>query len=272
MTWLNAKDFSAEGGSASGGEKAKKSLSILKNFDGVLIPGGFGSTGISGKMKVIKYVRTNKIPYFGLCYGMQLAIIEYARSVLKWRDASSKEMQSKSKHMVIDVMSDQIEKLRENRYGGTMRLGAYPCKLEKGTIAAAAYGGKNKISERHRHRYEVNTEHISALEEAGLVFSGKSPDGKLMEIMELPKKVHPFFVGVQFHPEFLAHPLSPHPLFTEFIKAAKNLKRAEKVISKKVTKKISKKTQKTKVSKKKVRPKTKSRIKPRTKSKTKYTK
>ena len=209
LTWLNSKDF----------EKAtKKDLTVFEEYDGILVPGGFGETGIEGKLRVIEYARKNNIPYFGLCYGMQLMVIEAARNVLGWKDAHTTEIDPKTKHPVIDVMPEQKEKLAEKRYGGTMRLGAYPAQLTKGSIAQKAYG-KEKISERHRHRYEVNPEYIQNIEQAGLVFSGTSPDGTLMEIAELPKKEHPFFLGTQFHPEFLARPLDPHPLFTAFIKA-----------------------------------------------------
>jgi CTP synthase len=196
-----------------------KNLKELKAFDGVLIPGGFGSTGIDGKLNVIEYVRKNKIPYYGICYGMQLAILEYAKNVLKLKSVSTAEIDPKAQHLVIDVMPDQKEKIAKNEMGGTMRLGEYPAHLKKGTHAIKAYG-KEVISERHRHRYEVNPSYIEQLENAGIIFSGTSPDKRLMEIAELPKEVHPFFVGVQFHPEFHARPLDPHPLFTAFIKAA----------------------------------------------------
>ena len=188
-------------------------------------PGGFGESGIEGKLSVIEYVRENKIPYFGLCYGMQLMVIEYARNVLGLKDANTAEINPNSKNLVIDIMPDQKKKLEMCDYGGSMRLGAYDANLVKGTVAHSAYS-KDIIQERHRHRYEVNTEYIEQLTDAGLVFSGKSPSGVLMEIAELPKKVHPFFLGTQFHPEFLARPLAPHPLFTEFIKEA--IRRKEK--------------------------------------------
>ena len=203
-------------------------LSKLSAYDGVLVPGGFGETGIEGKLKVIQYVRENKIPYFGLCYGMQLMTVEYARNVAGLKGAHTTEINPKTPDPVIAILPDQVEKLAKKNYGGTMRLGAYPCELTSGTIAHEAYlsaealakvGGKSVISERHRHRYEVNPQYIAKLEKAGLVFSGKSPDGVLMEIAELPKSVHPFFLGTQFHPEFRARPLTPHPLFTAFIKA-----------------------------------------------------
>jgi len=197
----------------------KKNLKNLKKYDGVLITGGFGTTGIDGKLNVIEYVRKNRIPYFGICYGMQLAVLEYAKNVLKMKDVSTAEINPKAKHLVIDIMSDQKEKIANGDMGGTMRLGEYSAQISKGTLAMQAYKSA-EISERHRHRYEVNPEYTLKLQEAGLVFSGKSPDGRLMEIVELPKDVHPFFLATQFHPEFHARPLSPHPIFTAFIKAS----------------------------------------------------
>jgi CTP synthase len=202
-------------------EDNPEQLERLKQYDGVLIPGGFGSRGIEGKIAVVRYARENKIPYFGLCYGMQVMVIEYARNVVGLTSAHTREIDPTSPHLVINVMEDQKDKLAEENYGGTMRLGAYPAVLKDDTIACEAYGAK-EISERHRHRYEVNPEFISTLQDKGFVFSGTSPDGLLMEIAELPREVHPFFLGTQFHPEFLSRPLSPHPLFSEFIKAAIN--------------------------------------------------
>jgi len=146
-------------------------------------------------------------------------VIEYARNVLGLREANTSEINPKAKDLLIDVMPDQREKIREERYGGSMRLGVYDCKLSKGSLAYKAYG-KDTVKERHRHRYEVNKEYVKSLEKAGLIFSGTSPDGRLMEIAELSHADHPFFLGTQFHPEFLARPLSPHPLFTAFIKAS----------------------------------------------------
>ncbi len=195
-----------------------KGLAKLSKYDGVLIPGGFGETGIEGKINVIKYVREKKIPYFGLCYGMQLMVIEYARNVAKIKDAHTVEIKTKCKHPVIDIMPEQKGVLKNKDYGGTMRLGAYPAYLKKGTIARKAYK-QEMVQERHRHRYEVNPAYITNLTEAGLKFSGVSPDRKLMEIAELPTNKHPFMLGTQFHPEFTARPLSPHPLFTAFIRA-----------------------------------------------------
>ena len=213
LSWLNSKDF----------EKDPKSIKNLKHYDGIIVPGGFGNSGIEGLIKTIEFARVNKIPYFGLCYGMQLLVIEYARNVLGWKDADTMEINPGSSHLVIDIMPDQKIKLDNGHYGASMRLGAYDAVVEKGTHAYKAYG-KTEISERHRHRYEVNPTFVEEIKKAGLVFSGKSPNGKLMEIAELPKAVHPFFLGTQFHPEFLARPLDPHPLFTEFIKTILDLR------------------------------------------------
>ena len=211
---MNSKDF----------EKDPKSIKELSNYDGIIVPGGFGNSGIEGLIKTIEYARLNKIPYFGLCYGMQLMVIEYARNVLGFKDANTREVNPKSSHLVIDIMPDQKAKLEKEDYGGSMRLGAYKAIIDKNTIAYKAYGN-NHIEERHRHRYEVNPKYVNDITKAGLVFSGKSPDGKLMEIAELPNDKHPFFLGTQFHPEFLARPLSPHPLFTEFVKAILSVKK-----------------------------------------------
>ncbi len=212
ISYLGAQDFA---------DKSK--LKELKKYDGVLVPGGFGSTGIDGKLNVIEYVRKNKIPFFGICYGMQLAVLEYAQNVLQLKNASTEEIDPKAEHLVIGIMPEQRENLAKQKLGGTMRLGQYPAILKAGSIAQKAYG-KKEILERHRHRYEVNPEYISALIEKGMVFSGESPSGQLMEIVELPSTAHPFFVGVQFHPELQARPLDPHPLFTAFIEASHNSK------------------------------------------------
>jgi CTP synthase len=205
---VNSKDF----------ESKKVSLSILKKYDGIIVPGGFGESGVEGIISAISYARKEKIPYFGLCYGMQLMVIEYARNVLGLKDANTREINPNGKHLVIDVMEDQKELIENKKMGGSMRLGAYPAHLLRGSIAFDAYK-EGKISERHRHRYEVNNTYREQLEKAGLIFSGMSPDGELCEIAELPSIKHPFFLGTQFHPEFKARPLSPHPLFTAFIKA-----------------------------------------------------
>lgn len=216
LVWLSATQF----------EGAKPPLSELGTFDGILVPGGFGTRGIEGILNVIRYAREHKIPYFGICYGMQLAVVEYARNVLGLKDATSREIDPKSSNLVIDIMESQKEVLKNGKYGGSMRLGTCPAVLKKGTVARTAYGVDN-IDERHRHRFEVNPAYIERLEKAGLVFSGTSPDGTLMEIAELSKKDHPFFLGTQFHPEFKANPLNPHPIFSAFIKAVAAQKKTQ---------------------------------------------
>jgi CTP synthase len=187
------------------------------------VPGGFGETGIEGKINVIRYAREHNIPYFGICYGMQLMVVEYARHKAGLKEAHTIEIDPKTAAPVITIMADQKAKLAQKDFGGSMRLGTYPAHLKHGSIAVQAYHS-DEITERHRHRYEVNPDYVDALTAAGLVFSGTSPDGKLMEIAELPQSEHPFFLGVQFHPEFLARPLAPHPLFTAFLKAARDIK------------------------------------------------
>ncbi|MBM3206424.1 MAG: CTP synthase [Candidatus Staskawiczbacteria bacterium] len=200
-------------------EKDPKKLEELRKYSGVLVPGGFGGRGVEGIISAIKFSRENNIPYFGLCYGMQLMVIEFARNVAKIEDANTSEINPDAKNAVIDLMPEQKEKIKRGDYGGTMRLGSYFCKLKEGTIAKSVYNSL-EVSERHRHRYEVNPNVIDKLTEAGLVFSGTSPDGKLMEIAELQKQKHLFMLGTQFHPEFLSRPLRPHPLFVEFLKSA----------------------------------------------------
>ena len=209
IEWLESETF----------EKDPKALKGLLAYDGIVIPGGFGARGVEGKIAAIEYVRKHKIPYLGLCYGMQLAVIEFARHMAGMRDANTTEINPVTSHPVIDIMPEQKQNMREKNYGATMRLGAYPAALEDKTTAFRAYG-KHLISERHRHRYEVNPTYIEELKKHGIVFSGFSPDRRLMEIMELPRSVHPFFMGTQFHPELKSRPLAPHPLFKEFMKAA----------------------------------------------------
>ncbi|OYV63194.1 MAG: CTP synthetase [Parcubacteria group bacterium 21-58-10] len=215
ITWVNSKDLE------KGGAKA---VNILGKFQGIIVPGGFGESGIEGKIQAIRFAREHKIPYFGLCYGMQLMVIEYARNVLGLKDANTTEIKKSAEDPVVDVMLEQKKHLADNKYGGTMRLGVYPAYLKKGTMARAAYK-KELVEERHRHRYEINPAYVKRLEDAGLVFSGTSPDGVLMEIAELPRTEHPFMLGTQFHPELQARPLSPHPLFTEFLRAATHKRR-----------------------------------------------
>ncbi|MCR4314003.1 MAG: CTP synthase [Candidatus Uhrbacteria bacterium] len=207
MEWINSENF----------EDGTKKLSHLDMFDGILVPGGFGTRGIEGVISTVKHCREKKIPYFGLCYGMQLATVEFARNVLGKTGAHTVEVDEATKDPIIHVNPVQLKNIRENRYGGTMRLGAYDCDLKPGTIARKAYG-KSSVSERHRHRYEFNNDYAAELEKKGMVISGVNPQTGLVEIVEL--KNHPFFVGVQFHPEFHSRPLRPHPLFKAFIAAA----------------------------------------------------
>jgi CTP synthase len=215
ISWISSEEF----------EKDPKSLKELGKYDGIIVPGGFGNRGIEGKIKAIEYCRKNKIPFFGLCLGLQLSVIEFARDVVGIKDATSREFDKNAKNPVIDVMQEQKKLLKEKHYGGTMRLGAYDCQVQEGTISYKAYKdwvkdpkGPYMISERHRHRYEVNNDYRDILKEKGLVIAGVNPKKNLVEIIEL--RNHPFFVGTQFHPEFKSRPLKPHPLFKEFIKAA----------------------------------------------------
>lgn len=201
--------------------KVLENVDLLKDYAGIIVPGGFGARDIEGKIATVKYARENNIPYLGLCYGMQMACIEFARNVLGLTGANTTEVNPDTKNPVIHIMPEQEKKLLAKDYGGTMRLGAWDCKIKPGTVTEKLYG-KDKTSERHRHRYEFNNEYRQQYEEAGMVFSGTSPDGKLVEIIEIPN--HPFFVGSQFHPELKSRPLSPHPLFMGFIKAAATLK------------------------------------------------
>ncbi len=207
IMWLNSEEY----------EKNPKKLNELKKLDGVIVPGGYGSRGVEGKIKAIEFCRKNKIPYLGLCYGMQLAVIEFARNVCGLKDANTTEINPKTSNPVIDIMEKQKKLMKEKKYGGSMRLGAYNCRLANGTISRKAYG-KPDISERHRHRYEVNNKYRQIFRDKGLVIAGVNPDVDLVEIIEL--KNHPFFVASQFHPEFKSRPLKPHPLFREFIRAA----------------------------------------------------
>jgi CTP synthase len=188
--------------------------SVLSELDGVLVPHGFGSRGVEGKIRAIQYARENDVPFLGICYGMQLACCEFARNVAGLEGANSSEVDPDTKHPVIDLLPEQREIADK---GATMRLGAYPCVLQPGSKAAEAYG-TIEISERHRHRYEFNPDYRDRLQKAGLLFSGWSPDGRLAEVVELPS--HPFFIASQFHPEFKSKPFDPHPLFKAFVRAA----------------------------------------------------
>lgn len=213
ITWLSAEKY----------EKSPKSLKELEGFDGIIVPGGFGKRGTEGKIKAIEFCRKNKIPFLGLCLGMQLAVVEFARNACKMEKANSSELKNTDKP-VIDVMDEQKDLLKEKNYGGTMRLGAYKCRIMPNTISYRAYKGDIPkvqrpfiISERHRHRYELNNNFKESLIKNGLVMAGINPEKDLVEIIEIAD--HPFFLATQFHPEFKSRPLSPHPLFKEFIKA-----------------------------------------------------
>jgi CTP synthase len=215
----------------------------LKKYDGIVAPQGWGSRGVEGIIEAIKIARENDIPYLGLCFGMQMAVVEFARDVLKFKGANSSEVNPKTEYPVIHIMPDQLEYLKKKQYGGTIRLGSWPCKLTPNTKLAEAYkkygqdkdapwntednfGTKDKtevVFERHRHRYEVNSEYREQLEKAGLTIAGTSPDGQLVEAIEI--KNHPFFVGTQFHPEYISRPLMPHPVFMAFVEAVKKNKK-----------------------------------------------
>ncbi len=214
LCWVDSEEIEAKGAEV-----------MLKGMDGILVPGGFGIRGVEGKIAAVKYARESKIPYFGICLGMQCAVIETARNLAGLAGANSSEFEAKTPHPVIylieqwyDHRTGTVQKrdLASDK-GGSMRLGAYPCKLTKGSLALEAYG-KEEIAERHRHRYEFNNKYLDQLKKAGLVISGLSPDGELVEIVEL--KDHPWFLGCQFHPEFKSTPRNPHPLFTAFIAAS----------------------------------------------------
>lgn len=207
LTWIDAETY----------EKNPSSVKALKKFQGIIVPGGWGKRGVEGIILAIKYCREQKIPYFGLCYGMQLACVEMARDLLHYADANTVEVNPKTTHPIINVNPWQQKNIAEKKFGGTNRLGAYRCKLTKDSLAYAAYK-TNIISERHRHRYEFDNTFIQDLTSAGVRFSGINPEQNLIEIIEYKK--HPWFVGVQFHPEFKSRPLSPHPLFMSFIAAA----------------------------------------------------
>lgn len=195
----------------------------FKNVDGIIVPQGWGSRGTEGKIEAIRFARENKIPFLGLCFGMQMAAIEYARNVLSLRQANSEEVNPKASDLIIHTMPKQKEYLARKQFGGTVRLGAWDCKVIKGTLLWDIYQ-ISKISERHRHRFEFNNKYRRLFERNNFKFSGVSSDGMLVEAMELDPKIHPFFLGVQFHPELKSRPLSPHPIFVEFIKRLKNLR------------------------------------------------
>jgi len=212
IEWIDSKIF----------EKQPRKIVNLRKVDAIIVPGGFGLSGVEGKITTIKYARENRIPYLGLCLGMQLAVVEYARNVCGLKGANTTEVEKNTPYPVIDFIPDQVKIVTESRYGATMRLGAYPAVLTEGSLIRKLYDNKNKVYERHRHRYEVNPQYIEPLEKNGLLFSGRSPDGILMEFMELPG--HPYFTATQAHPEFKSRPMKPAPLFDGLLKAAKKKK------------------------------------------------
>ncbi|MFA5062114.1 MAG: CTP synthase [Patescibacteria group bacterium] len=209
LTWLDSEEY----------EKNPAKLKELSSYNALIVPGGFGARGVEGIISAIRYVREHKIPFLGLCYGMQLASIEFARNVLGLARAHTTEIDAKTPEPIIHINNKQAENVKNNHYGGTMRLGAYKCVLVKGTRVFKAYGGKKIVSERHRHRYEFNNDYRERLTKAGMQIAGVNPEANLVEIIEL--KDHPYFVASQFHPEFKSRPLEPHPLFVGLIKAAK---------------------------------------------------
>lgn len=218
--WIKSDDCETEAGA----------LANLAEMDAICVPGGFGIRGIEGKLGALKFARENRIPVLGLCLGLQCMVIEYARNVVGLRDATSSEFDSNSKHPVIATMAEQIAKLENSEMGGTMRLGLYEAKLAPGSIVEKLYGAKS-ASERHRHRYEVNNHYRDQIAAAGLVFSGTSPDGNLVEYVELPEEVHPFYVGTQAHPEFRSRPTRPNPLFFGLVKAAIERRAAQRLFN-----------------------------------------
>jgi CTP synthase len=205
-------------------ESAEGAAALLSDVDGICIPGGFGVRGIEGKLGALRFAREQKIPTLGLCLGLQCMVIEYSRNVAGLDGASSTEFDEKAKHPVIATMAEQIDILAAGEMGGTMRLGSFEAKLSKGSIVAEVYGTET-VTERHRHRYEVNNSYRDRLEKAGIVFSGTSPDGSLVEFLELPREVHPYYVSTQAHPEFKSRPTKGHPLFGGLVEAS--LKRQE---------------------------------------------
>jgi len=236
IQWINSEDLEK-----TDKEKISQKLSSL---NGIIVPQGWGSRGVEGKMQAVKFARENNIPYLGLCFGMQMAVIEFARNVLNLKNANSQEVNPRTKYPVIHIMPNQKKYLEQNQYGGTIRLGAWPCKIKKGTLLEYSYkkfeknkkslwklDRKNKriskekenlIYERHRHRYEFNIKYKNKFERGGLKISGMSPDGKLVEAIELTN--HPFFIGTQYHPEYISHPLNPHPIFCAFLEKSLEIK------------------------------------------------
>lgn len=227
IKFINTEDIEKQG--------AEK---LLSNVDGVIVPIGWGSRGAEGKIKAIEYARTKKVPFLGLCFGMQLACVEYARNILNWKDANTEEINPKSKHKIIHSIPFDPKYQKIKGEGTSMRLGAFDCVIKNGSLAHKIYlkdktqikevleNGDIIVSERHRHRYEFNNQYRETLSKSGIVFSGVSPDNFFVEMIELPRKIHPFFIATQAHPEYKSRPLKPHPIFLEFVKIVKNLKEA----------------------------------------------
>lgn len=223
VVWVNSEAL----------EKTDDPATMLADLDAIIVPIGWGERGVEGKITGIQYAREHKVPFLGLCYGMQLAVVEYARNVVGWKDAHTTEVNPKTKHPVIHIIPEQKRNLKDRAYGGTMRLGSWDCKLKAKTKTAQIYqdsthmkdSKKHIIAERHRHRYEFNDDFATEIEKAGLVLAGRSVKEKLVEFVELPTKEHPFFVGTQGHPEYKSRPLDPHPLFVAFFKAALKLQK-----------------------------------------------
>jgi CTP synthase len=218
LHWINTEEIEKNG------------VAGLRKFDGIIVPQGWGSRGSEGKIRTIRHCREKGVPYFGLCYGMQMAVIEFARHVCGLKGANSEEVDLKTPHPVIHIMPGQKELIAKKQYGGTIRLGGWPCKIVLGTHLARAYQKKfkkqNIVSERHRHRYEFNNAYREQFTKHGLTIAGTSPDGKIVEAVEITK--HPFFIGTQFHPEYISRPLDPHPLFVEFVRVCLSVKKKKK--------------------------------------------
>jgi len=216
--WFNGENPSLEWIDSKLFEENEENLSVLDKFDGIIVPGGFGKTGVEGKILAIEHARENSIPYLGLCLGLQLAVVEFARNVCGLADAQSAEIDPDTSHPVIDLLPEQKEILKRSKFGATMRLGGQAVRIRRNTLAYKLYR-RELVTERFRHRYEINPEYVGTLEEKGFVFSGMTADQRIMQIGELPK--HPFFIGSQFHPEFTSRPLRPNPLFSGFVQACK---------------------------------------------------
>ena len=226
LHWINAQDFERAG---------KRKMKEMNQFDAIIIPGGFGTAGVRGKLAIIRHAREHGIPVLGICYGMQLMVVEYMRNKVNKKDAHTTEVDQKTKTPVIDVMEEQKEKLANSQYGGTMRLGGYTMKIRKGSLLEDIYGQRS-VTERHRHRYELNNTYIPVLQKEGMYVTAYSKS-TLAEVVELDTAEHPFYLGTQFHPELTARPFTPNPIFTQLLRAAKRVKTVAK---KKATKQSKK--------------------------------